>query len=795
MKRKMKDMLKPANKPQILKKGENVGKNGEKGNRGKVRKARKNTKGKRGQRNDKRQLGVSIRTQLIVGFIIPIAFIIAVGVVSYTKASEGLTGNYESSSKTALEMTVATLEESMKMIETATAELANDGTVKAYALGGYSNDSAKEALAKNTLRTNLSVKETSSDKIEALHILPVGDGIVLTSKTLSSNEIKSFISEIPGSEDAVLLEDNRIHWGTSHPFVNQYMEMDESEYILFCSKNFATGANKGLVIVDVSRDAIAGVLEQFDAGENSQVSFITAEGEELKSGGEVSIAETDFFTKGKESGEDSVAEYVKYEGTQYFFMMCKSETTGAYVAVMVPRAVITASTKDIRQITIWLVVAACIVAAMISCIIIMNITKNIHGSVLKLDKVSHGELLEETGNIKKAGNEFGKLHGAISNTVNRMRELVLTVKRMIGVVSVSGEKVSDSSRNVGNMVTDMSAQVEEILSTIQQEDEEIANCNDHMEELSVNIKTVSNSIMSTIQEVDNSKQVIIEGIRAVEDMTRQSKETSDATDEVQGRVMQLGGKLNDIAKAVENIQEIASQTNLLSLNASIEAARAGEHGRGFSVVAEEIRKLADSSASMADSIQKTIEEVRAYSMSAIEKVQKAEGIVAMQEESVGNTAAAFQSINDFMESLVRSMEQVSVDVEEMNQKRKGALHSIHVISRLSEGTVQSANVVGESLQRQVESANTLEGEAKSLEENMEELKLAISSFKLVKEEVSEKEKQVKRGVGLAGKEKRGGAALLKKKRAVDRPKKEKKEKKEKKPPKKSGKKDDGKEIQ
>ncbi len=778
MKRKMKEMLKPANKVKTPEKGENVGNNGEEGRKRKTRKIKERARGKRKQKGGKPRLSISIRTQLIVGFIIPIAFIIAVGVVSYTKASEGLTGNYESSSRTALEMTVATLEESMKMIETATAELANDGTVKAYALGGYSGDSVKEAQAKNTLRTNLSVKETSSDKIEALHILPVGDGIVLTSKTLSANEIKSFISEIPGSEDKILLEDNRMHWGTSHPFINKFLEMDESEYILFCSKNFATGENKGLVIVDVSRKAIAAVLEQLDVGENSQVSFITAEGEELKSGGDVSIAETDFFIKGKESGEDSIAEYVKYNGTQYFFMMCKSKTTGAYVTVMVPRSVITASTRDIRQITIWLVVAACIVAALISYIIIMNITRNIHGSVLKLDKVSHGELLEETGNTKKAGNEFGKLHGAISNTVSRMRELVLTVKKMIGIVSVSGEKVSDSSRNVGNMVTDMSAQVEEILSTIQQEDQEIANCNDHMEELSVNIKTVSSSIMSTIEEVDNSKQVIIEGIRAVEDMTRQSRETSDATDEVQGRVMQLGGKLNDIAKAVENIQEIASQTNLLSLNASIEAARAGEHGRGFSVVAEEIRKLADSSASMADSIQKTIEEVREYSVSAIDKVQKAESIVAMQEESVGNTAAAFQSINDFMEKLVKSMEQVSVDVEEMNQKRKGALHSIHVISRLSEGTVQSANVVGESLQQQVESANTLEGEARSLEENMEELKLAISSFKLVKEEVSEKDRQAKKGLGLPKKEKKGGVALRsKKEKETVRPKKEKKGKK------------------
>lgn len=740
MKREIKGMLKRTDKGNAGGE-ERVSSASEKKKR--LKKSGKNEREKR----ERKQFGLSIRMQLIIGFMLPIAFIVAVGVASYTKASSGLTENYEGSTRTAVEMTVASLEESMRNIRTTTQELAQDKTVMMYSLGG-SKDASAEGTARTTIRNNANVKATASDMIQAIHIIPIDDLELITTKKMSSNIVSSFITELDGSEDEGLLQGAFIQWGSVHAAVDPFLEINEEDYILYCSQNFSSGTRKGLVIIDVSRKAVQNVLERLDLGENAQISFITAEGMEMQVGGEISIAETDFFAEGKEAEGGMVSKYVKYDGKQYYFMMCKSDTTGAYVTAMVPKAVITASTKDIRQITVWLVLAACIVALFISYVIITSITKNIRGSVQKLDRVSQGELIEESGNVQNAHNEFGKLHGAISNTVSRIRELVLTVKKMIGAVSVSSERVSDSSKNVGNMVTDMSAQVEEILSTIQQEDQEIANCNDQMEELSVNIKTVSSSIMGTIKEVGSSKQVITEGIQAVEDMTRQSKETSIATDEVQQHVTQLSGKLNDITKAVESIQEIASQTNLLSLNASIEAARAGEHGRGFSVVAEEIRKLADSSAEMANSIQKVIGEVKEYSESAISKVHKAESIVEMQEKSVDNTAAAFRSINDFMEKLVENMEQVSEDVEEMNQKRKGTLHSIHVISRLSEGTVQSANVVGESLKQQVESTATLEEESRNLGENMKELEAAISSFKLLKEDLTGKERKGRKGINL-----------------------------------------------
>lgn len=690
-------------------------------------------KQKNGRKKDRNigMSGMSIRLQLIIGFLVPVFFIVAVGIISYLKASSGLTANYEKSSMTALEMTVTSLEESMQTVMTATSELSSDTTVMSYALGGFDSDSTKQSQAVKNIRNNMSVKETSSNMMEAIHVIPVDGDNVITTKTLGTAELKSFIADMPGSEDGDLLSDGYIHWGTTHPFIDEQMGLDGDDYILYCSKSISSGSNQALVVIDISTEAVLELLQKLDVGEGAQVSFITDQGMELKCGSDISIADTAFYKEGKEAGTDSSSQYVNYEGKSYYFMMCKSNITKGYVAVMVPKAVITQSSKDIERITIVMVVAACLIALLTSTVIISNITRNIAKSVAKLGRVSEGELLEEPVKATSKRNEFGELHQAIRNTISRIRELVLTVKRMIEAVSASDEKVNESSKNVGNMVQDVSGQIEEILHIIEKEDKEISSCNEQMEKLSVKIKTVSESILDTMEQIDNSRQMITLGINAVTDMTGQSKETALATDEVQKQVLLLGGKLKDIETFVESIQSIAEETNLLSLNASIEAARAGEEGKGFSVVAEEIRKLADNSAKTASAIQDVIEEIRTYSESAADKVKQAEAIVTSQEDSVSNTSVAFSSMNEFMEKLMENMREVTESVEEMNRERKGALASIRTISDLSGDTVHSANQVSSSLEQQIASVDMLEQEAKNLEQNMRELETAVAGFKLV----------------------------------------------------------------
>ncbi len=681
------------------------------------------------------KLGVSIRVQLIIGFLIPVLFIVMVGSISYLKASEALVENYRTSSFNALEMTVTSLDDNLKVIQSNVSELTQDATARSYALGGFVSDAFKEDAAKKSISTSMLVKQTTNSMIHNMFIIPVSEESIVTTKTLSAANMDSFIEEMSESEDAWLLEDGMIHWSTYHPFLDTQFDNTTDEYAMFCSQVVSSGDVKGVVVADISTDAIRGLLGKLNFGEGSQVSFITAEGREISNTEVVNIGELAFFREHRELSDEGLAEYIDYQGKSYYLMMFQTNIAGGYVCAMVPQSTITAGSKSIRDITILLVVLASIVALVISTRMIRKISGNIQGSVVRLDRVSQGELiLDETAPVKTK-NEFGKLHAAIYTTVRKVRGLVETVKDMIERVSDTGKRVSASSTHVGTIVEDMEERIETIHATIQKEDQEIASCNEQMEDLSKDIKAVSGQIMEMLNEIEQSEKMIASGIDAVNAMTERSGQTKNATDDVQEQVNLLGNKIEDIARFVEKIQSIAEETNLLSLNASIEAARAGENGKGFSVVAEEIRKLADSSAETAQTIQSVISEVRSYSVSATQKAHAAENIVAHQVESAFDTKEAFNGIDTFMRDITIRMNGLTNGIEEMNEKRHNALGSIKKLGELSEDTVQSANQVTESLKVQVESTKEMENEARKLKENMKLLEESVASFKLYEDEL------------------------------------------------------------
>lgn len=670
----------------------------------------------------KRRAGISIRLQLTVGFLIPVLFMVGIGWISYTKASEGLIRNYEASACTVLEMTMASFDEAMQTISAITLELAQDKTVNSYALGGYQSDTSKQGQAKTTISNNINVKQTASWMIESIHIIPVDGVEIITTQRQEASGMESFIGEMKNAQEGELLADGYLHWGSSHDFVDE--KMNTGDYILYCSRSFNSGDIRGLILVDVSEKAIADLLSEVDLGPGSYVSFITAEGREVSS--DASFSAKDLAQINWEGGAD----YVDYQGQKYFYMTAVSSVTGGRMIAMVPKSYITKSSEEIRNITLILVVIACAAALLISTCVIAGISGNIKRSVKRLDEVSKGNLAESAKREHPAHNEFGKLHGAMSNTVVRMRELIQAVSDMKDEVLSSGDTVMVSGNELSSLIESVSMQMEEINDIIALQNGEVTECNGQMEELSVQIKNVSSSIFNTIENITNSRKMIDDGMETVDEMARQSRQTADATREVQEHVMRLAGKLEEIAEFVSDIQNIASQTNLLSLNASIEAARAGEHGRGFSVVASEIRSLADDSARTAEEIQKIIEEVSVYSHSAIQKVEEAEGISKGQMESAKHTTAAFHQMNEIMEGLIESMQQVTRDVDEMNHDRKQALKSIHSIGESSGSTVKAADEVRSILESQMQSAESLKAETGRMKENMRQLEEAIETFKL-----------------------------------------------------------------
>lgn len=686
-------------------------------------KSAKTEKGKTGKR------GISIRTQLYIGFILPVFFIIVVGIVSYQSASSGLVENYEESAKNAVEMTVSSLDQGFASVKMIVMELSGDTTVTGYSLGGYDSNTTQKNQAKTNLKNTILVKQGLNDVVQEIHILPIADEVFLTTKTIDgTSEIDSFIDEMVAAGEDQYFEDSYPRWGSEHAYMDSQIGTTTDDYILYCSRKFNSGSRYGAVFVDVKSEYVIGLLDELDFGEESQMTFTTADGRSIGKNNLIDVSALDIFTKAGESEEDFISGYTRCDGVNYFYMIAKSSQTGAYLTVLVPKSYITQKSDNIRLITILMVVIAALIALAISTLIVRVMSVNIKKSISGLNEVAQGNLVLKEE--KTARNEFGRLRRSITDTARKIRGLVFSVKSMIEKVSFSADKVSHSSIELDNMVSEMSEDIQEIGRNIEKENNAVVACHDQMEELSLKIKKASGGISETMEGITVTKNSIDKGMEAMEKMTGQSERTTVVTDEVRNEVMNLGERLEEINDFVDSIANIADQTNLLSLNASIEAARAGEFGRGFSVVAEEIRKLADSSSKTAQDIQREISEVTASAESAVDKVKEAQDIVNLQNKQVKDTVAVFDQMNEFMKRFIENMEMISADMENMNNDRKKALSSIREINEISQNNTDFISNISASIEQQLAFATQLSEEAVILQKNMEELESAITTFKV-----------------------------------------------------------------
>ena len=673
--------------------------------------------------------GLSIKLQLYSGFIVCVLFVIIVGVVAYNSASTGLVANYEESARSAVEMTAKCLDQGFKSVMSMVTEMSNDKTYKAYALGAYGDRTMERDTARNNIRTAIVVKQGMNDAILDVHLLPVAEETFLTTRTLDWDlDMESFIDEMIASGDNFMFSGTGVLFGDTHPYADTKTGITTDEYIMYCSRMIKSGDLKAVVYADISQEYVLGILSDLNFGEECQISFSNVQGRTIGINNHILATDLKIYADAMASEETFLSGYEEVGGVNYYCMISKSEVTGAVVTVLVPKSYITQESDNIRNITMIMVVIAVLIAIAVSALIVSVISKNIKKSVNTLGQVAEGDLVLKKERI--VDNEFGKLRMAIINTVDKIKGLLGSVRNTMDDVSNSTEQVSNSSVQMNEMVEKVNTDIEEIGHNIEKEDKAVNSCHDRMEELSQKIKKVGESVSEAMQGIENTRGAIDNGMDAMNAMVDQSARTTAVTDEVRVEVMELGDKLEEINGFVGSIANIAKETNLLSLNASIEAARAGEFGRGFSVVAEEIRKLADNSAKTAKGIQKEIKEVTASAESAVMKVKEAHDIVDAQNKQVQNTIAVFDQMKDFMQQFIQSLEVISTDMEEMNADRKRALASMREINDISNQNIEFVSNITASVEQQMDFAKKLSEEAVILQQNMEELEEAISTFRV-----------------------------------------------------------------
>ena len=673
-----------------------------------------------------------IRNKIALCFVIPLVFMLIIGLSAYNKAESGLSQTFQDSTSQTIETSKEYIEMSFDFIESEGMKFAFDADMEAY-LKGTITDPIEAMEVLNSVNDSMLSAQATNPFIHNIHVV-TKENVAMLSTGTSTNK-KGNLEEYKEYVGATARGVTK--WIDDHTLLDEYLEIRDNDYVL-AYETFANG-NRGIVVVDIKASAIQEFLDGLDLGDGSIVGFVTASGKEIISEkldeGETSILTEgqsvffgqEFFSAINEENLQGIAE-VKFNGEKYMFFYSHSAEAGVTVCALVPVKTVVSQANEIRTLTVTLIIIACIVVLFVGVSTMSGIQNNMKRIAGKFGEVAKGDLTVQVR--AKGRDEFQGLAGSANNMIINTKKLVNKVSNATLQLEESAVGVEEASGVINEYSVEITNAIDEINRGMGRQSRHAQQCVELTDVLSDDIQQVSQVVEQVEALVSETDELIGQGMGIVKLLGERAKETTEVTTKVSESIMTLKEETKSINSFVETISSISSQTNLLSLNASIEAARAGEAGRGFAVVAEEIRKLADDSAQAAGQIQKNVANIDAQTKESVSSADQAQSMVALQTEAVEKVIKVFGDMRSQMEQLVQGLKDIVENMEKADSERSDTVKAVKDISDIIEETATSAKVVrdiAEKLQSNVEHLNHT---ADVLGDNMEELKTEISVFKI-----------------------------------------------------------------
>ena len=699
--------------------------------------AEKKQKTSKQKKSGKSSKLLSIRNKIVLCFLVPIVFMVIIGVSAYQKSAEGLSEKFTDSSLQTMRMATEYLNMSCDFIRSEGLKYAYDDDLRKYFLGMYEDSPVDKLNFLTATKSNLLSVQTSNPFISHMHIIPK-KGVGLLSTKLSSG-VDGFLDEY--KENVASGEGRRSipQWIDSHPVLDEKVTETPKDYIM--AFQMMSQSNNACVVVDIKPSAITDFMQEIDMGDGSIIGFITpggrelvvenvAEGQEsvLPEEGNVFYGE-DYYTAVMDAAvADAGTAEVDFQGENYLFIYSSSADIGFNTCALVPMKVVTSQATEIRNMTIGLVILACVIVVIVGIFITAGIENNMKRISRKFGDVAKGDLTVTVS--VKGHDEFQDLAGSATNMITNTKKLVNQVSNATGELEVSAQNVGQASELIHEYSKDITRAIGEINEGMEEQSRHAQECVEKTDILSNEIQEVSHVVERVEKLVDETEGMINKGMEIVQVLGERAGETTEMTVKVSESIESLRKESEIINSFVGTITEITEQTNLLSLNASIEAARAGEAGRGFAVVAEEIRKLADDSARAAGEISNNVANITAQTQNSVESASQAKAMVELQTKAVEEVIAVFREMQARMGQLIEGLKNIVTSTEKADGERSAAVAAVKNISDIIEETAGSAETVNDVANKLLQHVEQLSSTASVLDENMEGLKNEISVFKI-----------------------------------------------------------------
>ncbi|WP_409303008.1 methyl-accepting chemotaxis protein [Peribacillus sp. SCS-155] len=390
-------------------------------------------------------------------------------------------------------------------------------------------------------------------------------------------------------------------------------------------------------------------------------------------------------------------------------------------------------TQQFVSFTKAVVAISCIGAVLIGILLAVYISRIISKPVKKasqaLRSVAAGDLTTEEIQVKNR-DEIGELAQSLNKMLRDLKHVITQVNISSGQVAASSEQLAASAEQS----TANAKQVAEISQRnsqgMEQQLSHFREVSDSVNEMTAGILHISQNSEQMLQATEQAKGTTKQGTESVGHVVHQMTNIHQSVSHATKLIQSLEAKSSEINEIVGMITSIADQTNLLALNAAIEAARAGEHGKGFAVVADEVRKLAEQSRKSAGEITGTIAEIQSETGQAVAAMKEGNQQVTEGMKDTEAVQKAFEHISDSIDGVVSRVEKVASSVSELTEASSHISDAVIVVKEISEKSAAAGQESAAASQEQLATIEEVSVSAHSLSSLAEDLQKAISRFKL-----------------------------------------------------------------
>ena len=682
-----------------------------------------------------------IAHSLMQFFGISIILIVILGTVCYLMASRAITMQYEGAVASASSSMETSLQLVCDSVSSKMVELYLSDDFNAYYDDKFGASGAEAVTYTTPISDMLINLKANMGYISDYYIIPQkGKMIVSNVKGLPEEFYDTCIDTETGKQLQAKRTKNT--WVGTHAVLDSQLGKENQDYGLSFILHYVLNHNNGFLVVDISSNYIDDLLKVMLFGEGSISGYVTDDGREVlleetrnKKGegviqrysGETLFVGTDFYENSKKENEGG-CEYVRVNGKTYLYVYQPVKKTGITLCTLVPKSTIVSEISIIRIATILIALLACAVAMVAGMSMTKSISSALNQTCEALACAAEGDLTKEITTKRK--DEFAKLVAGMTKMLGGMRRLISDNQRFgEKVVTLSGEVAASSfdiKVSMGQVVKSMYEVAEDVDIQAEKTELGVASIND----FSYKINDIYHESENMVFKTQAALKAVEKGKDIVRNLCKKSEDTASVTGELIKDIGQVEQQYGNIGEIISTIEDIAQQTNLLSLNASIEAARAGEYGRGFTVVAEEIRKFADQSMKAGDRVRNIVKDIKEITGKTENSAKRTELFLKEQTLALNETISMFGTISSQVTELVNAIQFMQNDMSDMVTNKDDIVSAMTSISEIAEKIVKSVNSVSEVVNDKMLQVDLLVENAESLNREAEELSKSMERFKI-----------------------------------------------------------------